>query len=142
MGRIVAATWLPTLLFVIGTGVIAANVLGGFWTPMAGACALLLTPALWWWLVGRQATASIPRGLWTGVLVGIAPHLLAMVVYLAWYNHFLVVQHLQGARGLGAIGDVLYYISVLAGAGIGAVMGALLGIAVVSVARRRARDRA
>ena len=86
----------------------------GNWT--AGTCALLLIPVLWWWLVGRRAAAGIMRGLWTGALAGAAPHLLGMVVIAAWVNGLRSFGH-QGEQGLGAIGDAIFYVSALAGAG-------------------------
>ena len=134
MGRIVTATWLPTLLFVISTGAIAAKVLGWVWTPITMACALILTPALWWWLVGRRTAARVPRGLWAGVLAGIAPHVLGMLVFVGWAGRG---GH-QADQGLGQIGDAFLYVFALGGAGIGAAVGGLLGIAVVVLGRMRA----
>lgn len=129
MGKVIARTWLPTLLFVFAMGAIAAKTLGGVWTPIVAASAFIFTPIVWWRALGGEAYVGPPRGAAVGALAGVTAHVMPMLLALLWFHVLRGARH-QGEAGLGAIGDALGVVIVLGGAAIGAVVGAILGAAI------------
>lgn len=129
MGRLISRTWLPTLLFVLAMGAIAARALGGVWTPIVVFFALILTPLLWWPLVGRVEAPGWSRGAAVGALTGVSAHVVPLILALVWIQALRGVGH-QGEAGLGAIGDAIAVVMVLGGAAVAAVVGAILGVIV------------
>src|SRR5262245_14179523 len=135
MRQLFRSTWLPTLLFVACMGIIAARSLGGVWIPIVGVSALVLTPGMWWWLVGRREATSAVKGALSGALIGIAIQVFPLLLWLAWVTLMQVLKKWPSEE-LGAIGGALGLVLVLAGAAIAAVVGAVIGGVVASLPKR------
>jgi hypothetical protein len=129
MGRAIARTWLPTSLFVLAMGAIAAKTLGGVWTPIVAASALIFTPIVWWLSLGGVDSVKPLRGAAVGALAGVTAHVMPLLLALLWFHVLRGARH-QGEAGLGAIGDAIGVVIVLGGAAVATVVGAILGAAV------------
>ena len=68
--RFLGATWRATLLFVIGIGGGALLLQFELSPSVEGAVlALLVTPLIWWWRVGRHGKATAGRGAVAGAVI-------------------------------------------------------------------------
>jgi hypothetical protein len=132
MGRMLERTWVSTLVFVAVSVLISARFLGGMWTIGVGVCALVVSPLLWWTLVGTMTRPGIGRGAAAGALTLSTAQIIPVLLAIGW---FTALRGHQGEAGLGAFGDALSTVIMLGIALLAAVVGAALGAILVRVTR-------
>jgi hypothetical protein len=124
-------TWLATAVFVIVSTVVWWRLIDWSiaWEQLIPT--LLLTPLIWWFVVGRRAQPQLVRGVVGGGLAGFVTQSARNIPRIA---------SLYAHRGTGngedqaiAVASVAIYLFVAVGA---TLIGALLGFAVVLIQRR------
>jgi hypothetical protein len=124
-------TWLPTTLFVVASVAAWWKVIGLEATLRHLFPTLLLTPLMWWFIVGRQARPHLVRGVLAGGLTGFVTQSAQDIPdFLSFFAH----------RGTGTGEDQLVAgvaMAVLLFFGIVATLGgALLGLTTILIQRR------
>jgi hypothetical protein len=124
----VSRTWKPTALFVLVMTLMVcwADVQ---WGLSIAAASLVLTPPLWWLLVGRKRKPEVPRGAIAGALIGALIHLAPM----------LYVLNPERNKDAGLAGLALIFVALAGLVAIvaGATLGAVIGGFVVRAESRR-----
>ncbi len=122
----VGRTWLATTCFAIVITCIWWRWLG--WETAASRIAptLMLTPILWWWIVGRTSSRSLRRGIVTGAVIGPVTQVGFNVATMAW-QALLHSGRPQVAQDPAAGAQTVLYMAL----GLGAVVvGSVLGLGV------------
>jgi len=128
-------TWVATSLFLGVTTVIWWKWLSWESAQVSIIPTFILTPILWWWLVGRRESPRLVHGLLAGALIGpltqVVPHTLPMM-----WQSVLQPGPRNGEEQAIAIAAVYFYGLVGIGA---AVLGTLLGLLAALVQKRTGR---
>ena len=124
-------TWMATLLFLAIPTSIWWVWLSWESARQAIAPTLFLTPAIWWWLVGRKRTPGLTRGSLAGAFIAVMTQAVPYLIPIVW-------QRLARGPGVGedqliAMVGVGFYLFVGLGA---AVIGSFIGWMTVAIQRR------
>jgi hypothetical protein len=125
MQRFVQLTWKPTLAFMtlswIITGIAAGNVF------LVAVPALLLTPVVWWLMVGRRDQPEPRHGAIAGALAVVAAQAVPLAFTALWFG--AVRPYGGGDDSLRSLNDRMagaQIVGALAAAALGSVIGSLL----------------
>jgi hypothetical protein len=126
---------LATIVVVIVTLGVAAKITGTGWLLKSGGTAIIVTPVLWWWLVGRKERPGLGWGFLAGGIAGAAAPVLWMLP--RWISNFWInAEEYSKNAGLGAAAEIAIAGYIVVSAVIAAVICAVAGVAIVLVERR------
>ena len=124
MHRFVERTWKPTVAIVLLSWIIAGAALGN--VLLVAAPAVLMTPVVWWLMVGRRDHPEPRHGAIAGALAVLIAQTIPLLFAVSWFQS---VRPYGGPEDLVAANDRMagvQIVAAMAGVALGSVIGSML----------------